>query len=63
MIDEPSLLNTEQGRRRILDVILNITKGTALEPQLYEQVLLDQFVRGELTDEHVLILLRAVKFH
>ena len=59
MVDNDSLLTTQGGRRRMVEVILKITKGTRIEPKPYEQMLLDQFVRGELTVDHVLILLNA----
>ena len=62
MVDNDSLLTTENGRRRMVSVILKITKGTRIEPKAYERKLLDQFVRGEMTDDHVLILLNAVNF-
>ena len=62
MVDNDSLLTTESGRRSMVSVILKITKGTRIEPKAYERMLLDQFVRGELTDDHVLILLNAVNF-
>ena len=62
MINNDSLLTTESGRRSMVSVILKITKGTRIEPKAYERMLLDQFVRGELTDDHVLILLNAVNF-
>ena len=62
MVENDSLLTTEQGRRRMVSVILRITKGTGIKPEVYERMLLDQFVRGELTDDHVLILLKAVNF-
>ena len=62
MVDNDSLSTTESGRRRMISVILKITKGTRIEPKAYERMLLDQFVRGELTDDHVLILLNAVNF-
>ncbi|OGX88150.1 hypothetical protein [Hymenobacter glacialis] len=62
MVDNDSLLTTECGRRRMVEVILRVTKGTRIEPKPYEKMLLDQFVRGELTDDHVLTLLNAVNF-
>ena len=62
MVDNDSLLTTESGRRSMVSVILKITKGTRIEPKAYERMLLDQFVRGELTDDHVLSLLNAVNF-
>ena len=62
MVNNDSLLTTESGRRSMVSVILKITKGTRIEPKAYERMLLDQFVRGELTDDHVLILLNAVNF-
>ena len=32
---------------------LSLSEGTALAPQPYEQLLLEQFIRGELTLEQV----------
>lgn len=48
-----SLLDTAHGRQRLLTAVLNLVHGTRLEPQAYERMLLDQFVRGELTIEQV----------
>lgn len=62
MVDNDSLLTTERGRRRMVNVILKITKGTRIEPKAFERMLLDQFVRGEINDDHVLAILNAVNF-
>ncbi|AMR25453.1 hypothetical protein A0257_22435 (plasmid) [Hymenobacter psoromatis] len=51
--------NTEHGRKRLVTVALNITQGTRLMPKPYEQMLLDQFVRGNLTLDEVLAHLDA----
>ncbi len=56
---EGSLLATAQGRQRLLTTVLRLTKGTPLEPQAYEQQLLGQFVRGDLTIDQVLAILAA----
>lgn len=42
-------LTTEQGRRQAVAFALRFAQGTALAPTPYEQVLLNCFVRGELT--------------
>ena len=47
-------LATPEARQRALTVALNIAKGTPLEPRKYERMMLDQFVRGELTLGQVL---------
>jgi hypothetical protein len=44
----------EKNRRRVLNVALNIAKGTHLEPKVYERMLLEQFVQGELTLDQVM---------
>lgn len=51
---QPTLTSTEQGRRRLVTVALNIVKGTALEPKEYERMLLEQFVHGNLTIDQVI---------
>jgi len=51
---QASPLDTESGRQRLVTVALNLTRGTALAPEAYEQMLLDQFVRGVLTLDEVL---------
>lgn len=42
-------LTTEQDRRRAVAFALRFACGTHLDPTPYERVLLDCFVRGELT--------------
>ena len=50
----PSLLETEQGRQRLVTAALKLTENTALAPREYERMLLDQFVHGELTIDEVI---------
>ncbi|GAA4054894.1 hypothetical protein GCM10022409_47530 [Hymenobacter glaciei] len=45
----PPILATEQGRRRALRAALRLAEATPLAPNAYEQELLAQFVRGDLT--------------
>jgi len=59
VVPSASLLDTEPGRQRLVTVALNITQGTALAPEAYERMLLDQFVRGVLTLDEVLARLDA----
>ncbi|MGI4865453.1 MAG: hypothetical protein ACRYFZ_16135 [Janthinobacterium lividum] len=49
-----SLPTTEQERKRLVTGALNLTAGTSLAPKPYERMLLDQFVRGNLTIDQVL---------
>jgi hypothetical protein len=48
------LLDTEQGRQRLVLLAINLTENTALAPQEQERGLLAQFVRGDLTIDQVL---------
>ena len=52
-------LATEQDRRRIVTAALDFTQPTALAATPYERQLLDQFVRGFLTIDEVLMHLEA----
>jgi hypothetical protein len=52
-------VETEPDRQRVLSAMLNLTRDTALEPSSYEQMLLGQFVHGDLTIDQVLDLLDA----
>ncbi|WP_426058453.1 hypothetical protein [Hymenobacter sp. B1770] len=54
MSQESPLLSTEHGRRRAVRFALALTHNTHLAPQRFEEELLDQFVRGELSIEQVL---------
>jgi len=56
---QASLVATEQGRQRLVTVALRIAHGTPLMPKAYERMLLDQFVRGNLTLGEVLARLEA----
>ncbi|GAB3244304.1 hypothetical protein GCM10027346_41860 [Hymenobacter seoulensis] len=53
------LLDTEHGRQRLVTVALRLAEGTRLMPQPYERMLLDQFVRGNLTLDQVTAYLEA----
>lgn len=48
------VLGTEQGRRRAVLVALSLSENTPLAPHPYERLLLEQFIRGELTLDQVL---------
>jgi hypothetical protein len=54
-----SSLDTEHGRQRLVTIALNIAHGTALMPKAYERMLLDQFVRGNLTLDEVIARLEG----
>lgn len=54
-----SVLASEQGRQRLLKTALRITENTAIAPDAYERMLLDQFVVGQLTIDQVLAQLEA----
>jgi hypothetical protein len=59
MSQQTSPLTTEQGRRRAVTVALTLTENTHLAPKHYERMLLEQFVRGELTIDQVVAKLEA----
>lgn len=46
---QPSPLSTTHGRKRLVTLALNFTKGTPLAPDFCERIPLDRFVCGELT--------------
>jgi hypothetical protein len=48
---------TQQYRRRIVTMALNLTQDTALSASDYERLLLDQFTEGTLTIDQVVELL------
>jgi hypothetical protein len=54
-----ALLATEQGRQCLVTAALQLTEGTTLAPGAYEQLLLGQFVSGELTIDQVVESLEA----
>jgi hypothetical protein len=56
---DSSILASEQGRQRVLKTALRITENTAIAPDEYERMLLDQFVVGQLTIDQVLAQLEA----
>jgi hypothetical protein len=45
--------STEQERKRLVTMALGLTAGTPLVPKAYERMLLDEFVRGNLSIEQV----------
>jgi hypothetical protein len=51
--------NTEEDRQRLVNLALGLTQNTSLAPTPYERQLLDSFVRGHLTIDHVLACLEA----
>ncbi|WP_157780922.1 antitoxin VbhA family protein [Hymenobacter sedentarius] len=54
MHQQPAPFPAEQSRQRAVAFALALTRDTRLAPQPYEQMLLDQFVRGEMTIDQVL---------
>jgi len=59
MSDPAALLNSEQSRRQVVKLALALTENTPLSPKDYERMLLEQFVRGEMTIEQVIDLLES----
>ena len=57
MSQQPAPFTTEHNRQRAVTFALALTRNTSLAPQPYEQMLLDQFVRGEMTIDQVLTCL------
>ena len=55
--NEPALLGSEANRQRLVANMLNLTQSTPLAPSSYEMMLLDQFVRGQLSIDRVVALL------
>ncbi|HEX8657920.1 MAG TPA: hypothetical protein VF690_10315 [Hymenobacter sp.] len=54
---------TEQARRRLVNNALKLTDNTSLAAGPYERLLLDRFVRGELTIDQVLTYLEDPSGH
>lgn len=52
ILQHSSDLDTEQGRQRFVTAARNL-RGFVAAPTPYEQMLLDQFVRGNLTFDQV----------
>lgn len=52
-------LTNEDDRQRLVNLALGLTENTTLAPTPYERQLLDLFVRGHLTIDHVLACLEA----
>jgi hypothetical protein len=50
---------TEEDRQRLVNFALGLTQNTSLAPSPYERQLLDSFIRGYLTIDHVLACLEA----
>ena len=59
MNQQASLLSTEHSRRRAVTLTLKLTENTPLAPKHYERMLLDQFIRGELTIDEVVARLES----
>jgi hypothetical protein len=59
MVQQAPPLATEQARRRAVKLVLRLTENTALAPQYYERMLLDQFIIGELTIDEVIARLEV----
>jgi hypothetical protein len=55
----PNQAATPEARERVVQATLDFVKGTALEPQRYEQTLLRLFFEGNLTIEQVIERLEA----
>ena len=56
---DPPTLSTEAVRQQAVRFALRLTEGTLLAPANYERMLLEQFVRGDLTIDQVLARLEA----
>jgi hypothetical protein len=56
-----AILNTEPGRRRAVDVALDLTHNTPIVPQEYERVLLEAFVQGVLSLDQVIAHLEDIE--
>jgi len=54
-----ALLDTVHGRQRLVTAALHLVEGTRLMPKQYERMLLDQFVRGNLTIDQVIARLEV----
>ena len=54
MSDHAAVLGTEQARRRAVLLALSLSENTPLAPQSYERMLLERFIRGELTLNQVI---------
>jgi hypothetical protein len=51
--------DTEQDRQRLVNFALGLTQNTDLSPTPYERHLLNLFVQGHLTIDHVLACLET----
>ncbi|TGE08133.1 hypothetical protein [Hymenobacter fodinae] len=60
---QPDLLTTEQGRRRLVTLLLNLTEGTHLYPSPCELRLLDLYACGDISVEELLTSLGPPEFH
>lgn len=54
-----ALLDTVHSRQRLVTAALQLVEGTRLMPKQYERMLLDQFVRGNLTIDQVIARLEV----
>ena len=57
MSQQPAPFATEHNRQRAVTFALALTRDTRLAPAPYEQMLLERFVRGEMTIDQVLTCL------
>lgn len=62
MINPSSSLSTLQARRLAVSLALNFTPTPYLQPSPYKQLLLDAFVRGDLTMDQVMVHLEAHEY-
>jgi hypothetical protein len=53
---------TEADRQRLVNSALSLTQDTTLAPTPYERQLLDLFVQGHLTIDHVLACLETQEY-
>lgn len=61
MSDPTSLLNSEESRRQAVKLGLALTENTPLAPNVYECMLLEQFIQGKLTIDQVVNLVESGK--
>ena len=54
MNQHAAVLGTETVRRRAVLMALSLSENTPLAPQIYERLLLEQFIQGELTLDEVI---------
>ncbi|TGD82748.1 hypothetical protein [Hymenobacter wooponensis] len=59
---QPALLTTEQGRRRLLTLLLTLTEGTHLYPTPCELRLFELYALGEIPVEELVASLGPPEF-